>query len=170
MTGLYILVSLDSTWGVQGGRFGYFLKNTLNSLSLGSPFSRCLQLGFRWSLSVPIVHLRCAHASALSGLYFNTGSAIIRALRTPYRTSTESSASTSARFIGIVVLQLPQLRHHLETNRIDCNYNNNTINNININTRAGPRLGKSKLRKSTVSISKARENKASRKSSIHTSQ
>ena len=38
-----------------------------------------------------------------------------------------------------------QLRHHLETNRIDCNYNNNTINNININTRAGPRLEKLKL-------------------------
>ena len=32
-------------------------------------------------------------------------------------------------------LRRMQLRHHLETNRIDCNYNNNTINNININTR-----------------------------------
>ena len=63
-----------------------------------------------------------------------------------------------------------QLRLHLETNRIDCNYINNTINNININTRASPRLEKLKPRKSTVSISKARENKASRKSSIHTSQ
>ena len=63
-----------------------------------------------------------------------------------------------------------QLRLHLETNRIDCNYNNNTINNININIRAGPRLEKLKLRKSTVSISKARENKASIKSSMHTSQ